>query len=188
VTLPYPGRHLAANATVAWAVARELGLDLDAAAAALARITLPGGRTELQQAGGLTILNDCYNANPQSFRAAIATAAAMRRGRRLVVVAGTMREMGAESAAMHAEIAEALVALEPDLLGAVGEFVPALAAHATRLGDRLLTAPDPLALGPALAARLQGDEVVVLKASRGVALERILPFLTDRATPPRPSA
>jgi UDP-N-acetylmuramoyl-tripeptide--D-alanyl-D-alanine ligase len=129
------------------------------------------------QVGGLTILNDCYNANPQSFRAAMATAASLRPGRRLVFVAGTMRELGSASDRLHTDIARELVALEPELLAGVGEFARALAPHARALGDRLLTAEDPLVLGPALAARLRGDEVVVLKASRGVALERILPAL-----------
>ena len=54
---------------------------------------------------------------------------------------------------------------------------------AERLGDRLITAPDPVALGPELARRLHGGELVVLKASRGVALERILPFLAVSPTP-----
>lgn len=181
IRLPLPGRHLAANAMLAWALARELRLDADAAAAALETLTLPGGRSEVRRVGGLTVLDDSYNANPQSFRAAIATARAMRAGRRLIFVAGTMREMGEHAAALHAEIAAELVALEPDLLAAVGDFVPALAPYAEQLGARLVTAPDPLSLGPALAARLDGDELVVLKASRGVALERILPLLASPA-------
>ena len=78
---------------------------------------------------------------------------------------------------VHAQIARELVDLEPDLLAAVGDFVPALEPYRERLGDRLVTAADPLALGPVLSERLRGDEVVVLKASRGVALERILPAL-----------
>jgi UDP-N-acetylmuramoyl-tripeptide--D-alanyl-D-alanine ligase len=180
-TLAARGLHQADNAVRVWAVAEELGLDLRAVAGALECFTLPAGRGELLQAGKLTILNDCYNANPQSFRAAVATARSLRRGRRLVFVAGTMRELGAESAALHADIARELVELEPDLLAAVGEFVPALASHAERLGDRLITAADPIALAPVLSQRLRGDEVVVLKASRGVALERILPALTARA-------
>jgi len=182
VTLPYPGRHVAANAMLAWAVARELGLDSHAVAGALSSFTLPGGRSELVESGGLTILNDCYNANPQSFASAIATARAMRGGRRLVFVAGTMRELGDAAARLHADVARELVALAPDLLGAVGEFVPALAPYADQLGDRLVTAPDPAALGPRLKSRLRGDELVVLKASRGVALERILPFLAASPT------
>jgi UDP-N-acetylmuramoyl-tripeptide--D-alanyl-D-alanine ligase len=172
------GLHQADNAVRVWAVAEALGLDRSAVGRALESFALPSGRGELLQAGGLTIFNDCYNANPQSFRSAIATAAVLRGNRRLVFVAGTMRELGPAAPALHAEIARELVALEPDLLAAVGEFVPALAPHAGALGERLLTADDPPALGPALAARLRGDEVVVLKASRGVALERILPALT----------
>ncbi len=182
IRLPYPGRHLAANAMLSWAVAKELDLDPAAVATALGAFTLPGGRTELVQSGGLTILNDCYNANPQSFRSAIATARAMRGERRLVFVAGTMRELGEHAAALHAEVAAALVELEPDLLGAVGEFVPALAPYANRLGGRLVTAADPESLGRALARRLRGDELIVLKASRGVRLERILPFLSPPQT------
>jgi UDP-N-acetylmuramoyl-tripeptide--D-alanyl-D-alanine ligase len=178
------GLHQADNAARVWAVADALGLDLAAVARALEEFTLPGGRGELLQVGGLTILNDCYNANPQSFRSAIATAAALRGTRRLVFVAGTMRELGSASPKLHAEVARELVALQPDLLAAVGDFVPALFPHAGSLGDRLLTAEDPPSLGPALAARLRGDEVVVLKASRGVALERILPALTARANTP----
>jgi UDP-N-acetylmuramoyl-tripeptide--D-alanyl-D-alanine ligase len=175
------GLHQADNAMRAWAVAEALGLDLDKVAQALEQFALPGGRGELMQVGTLTILNDCYNANPQSFRAVIATAAAMRRDRRLVFVAVTMRELGQDSMRLHQEIAEALVDLHPELLAAVGEFVPALEPYAGALRHRLLTAADPLALAPLLTPHLRGDELVVLKASRGVALERILPALTSRA-------
>jgi UDP-N-acetylmuramoyl-tripeptide--D-alanyl-D-alanine ligase len=184
-TLAARGLHQADNATRVWAVVEALDLDRSASARALERFAIPGGRGDLIEQGGLTILNDCYNANPQSFRAAIATARALRNGRRLVFIAGTMRELGPDAPALHAEIAAALVELAPELLAAVGEFVPALAPYAGVLGDRLVTAPDPVALGPLVAARLRGGEVVVLKASRGVALERILPALTNRATPPR---
>ena len=177
-TLAARGLHQADNAMRVWAVAEELGLDLRTVAGALERFTLPSGRGELLQVGNLTILNDCYNANPQSFRAAVATARSLRGGRRLVFVAGTMRELGTDSSRLHAEVARELVDLEPDLLAAVGDFVPALASYRERLGDRLVTAADPVALAPVLSGRLRGDEVVVLKASRGVALERILPALT----------
>lgn len=177
-TLAARGLHQADNATRVWAVVEALGLEREAAARALERFAIPGGRGELVDVGGLALLNDCYNANPASFRAAIATARALRQGRRLVFVAGTMRELGSDSAALHAEIASALVELDPDILAAVGDFVPALAPHAGRLGDRLITAADPIALGPLIAPRLQDGDVVVLKASRGVALERVLPAIT----------
>jgi UDP-N-acetylmuramoyl-tripeptide--D-alanyl-D-alanine ligase len=178
------GLHQADNAIRVWAVVQALGLDGAAAAAALERFSIPAGRGELLQEGALTILNDCYNANPQSFRAVIATAAAIRGPRRLVFVAGTMRELGNDSPALHQEIAEALVDLHPELLAAVGDFVPALEPYAGALRHRLVTAPDPMALAPVLAQHLRGDELVVLKASRGVALERILPALKARAKHP----
>lgn len=182
--LAVPGMHQAGNALLAWAVARELGLDLARVGQALGAFTLPGGRVELAHHGRLTVLNDCYNANPQSFRAAIALAQSLRVGRRLVFVAGTMRELGDREAPLHREVAADLASLDPDLLVAVGAFGPALTPHAAALGDRLIVAPDTESAGPLLAARLTGDELVVLKASRGVALERILPAIIPRALPP----
>jgi UDP-N-acetylmuramoyl-tripeptide--D-alanyl-D-alanine ligase len=180
-TLAARGLHQADNAVRVWAAVEALDLDRQKAARALEQFTIPGGRGELLQEGSLTILNDCYNANPQSFRAVIATAAALRANRRLVFVAGTMRELGDDAPALHQEIAEALVDLHPELLAVVGDFVPALEPYAGALRHRLVTAPDPLALAPLLADRIRGDELVVLKASRGVALERILPALKARA-------
>lgn len=177
VMLGVPGLHQAANAALVWTVGRELGLLPAAMAAALGQVALPGGRGEVRQHGQLTVLDDSYNANPASFLAAIATARAMRGGRRLVFVAGTMKELGDAAARYHREVAAALVALHPDLLAAEGEFVAALEPHRAALGDRLLTAMDAPALGALLRDRLRGDELVVLKASRGAALERILPYL-----------
>ena len=177
------GRHQAGNAMLAWTVGEVLGLSPEHMGPALDSLDLPGGRGELIQAGGLTILDDSYNANPASFRAAIELARAMRNDRRLVFVAGTMLELGRHSAGLHREIAGQLAALRPDLLGAVGEFVPALEPYRHSLGARLVTAESAPALGPLIAERLQGDELVVLKGSRGVALERLIPDLVTRASP-----
>lgn len=176
-TLTLRGLHQAANAMLAWAVALELGLDLDAVAAALARCTVPGGRGDLRQLGGLTILDDSYNANPASFRATIDLARRLRTGRRLAFVAGGMRELGSASAAEHAEIAAGLAALAPEVLAGVGAFAPALEPYRDAFGGRLLLAPDAEALAPRLLEALEGDELVVLKGSRGEALERLLPHL-----------
>jgi len=78
---------------------------------------------------------------------------------------------------LHAAAAADIVALRPVLVAAVGAFVPAFEAHRAALGDHLVVAADAELLGPALRAALRGDEVVLLKASRGVALERVLRFL-----------
>jgi UDP-N-acetylmuramoyl-tripeptide--D-alanyl-D-alanine ligase len=183
IRLPLLGLHQATNAMLAWAMAGELGLDPAQAADALRTLRIPGGRGEVIEAGGLTIVNDAYNANPASFLAAIGTARAMRGSRRLVFVAGTMKELGAESARHHAAVANALVGLGPDLIAAVGDFVPVLQLYAGKLGDRLITAPDAPTMGALLKGRLHGDELVFLKASRGAALERILPYLTGQDHP-----
>ena len=181
--LPLLGQHQAANAMLAWTLGQELGLDPAAAAEALRTLKIPGGRGEVIESGGLTIVHDAYNANPASFLAAIATARQMRGSRRLVFVAGTMRELGTEAARHHAAVAAALVGLDADVLAAVGEFVPPLELYRSRLGDKLLTAVDAPTMGPLLQARLSGDELVFLKASRGAALERIIPFLTGQDHP-----
>ncbi len=176
VTLPVPGFHQIDNAMVALAAAREAGADPARALAALAGVRIPGGRGGLIQAGGLTLIDDTYNANPSSLRRAVEFAAwlAARRRRPLAVVVGTMLELGPESARLHAEAAREIVARKPALVAAVGEFVPAFAA----LGRPVVAAPDAAALGPRLRAALTGNEIVLLKASRGVALEQVLRHLT----------
>ena len=142
---------------------------------------VPAGRGELPQHGGLTILNDGYNANPQSFATAIALAQELRSGRRLVFVAGSMRELGATPTALHREVAGWLADLEPDILALVGDFVPAFAELRGTMRAGCSKRPTPSRLGRLLADRLRGDELVVLKGSRGVTLERILPAILARA-------
>jgi UDP-N-acetylmuramoyl-tripeptide--D-alanyl-D-alanine ligase len=134
----------------------------------------------VRQVGGLTVIDDTYNANPGSVHWAVRFAhwLAGRRGRPLAVVVGSMLELGAESAKLHAAAAREIAALEPALIAAVGDFVPAFAAAGLTSGARFLAAPDAEALGPRLKAALTGNEVVLLKASRGVALERVLRHLT----------
>jgi UDP-N-acetylmuramoyl-tripeptide--D-alanyl-D-alanine ligase len=175
--LPLRGEHQVGNAMLVWALGRELHIPPAAMSQALSSLVLPGGRGELIHAGGFTIVHDAYNANPSSFRAAIATARAMRHDRRLVFVAGSMRELGPDSAQLHRDIAQALVTLDPEILAVVGDFVEPVEALRSKLTGQLVTADDAPALGPLLASQLRGDELIVLKASRGVALERILPSL-----------
>ena len=179
VTVPVFGFHYIENAMLALAVGRAAGTDPARAVAALATVELPAGRGALLALGGLTVIDDTYNANPASVRWAVQSAdwLARRRGRPLAVVVGSMLELGAESARLHAAAAAEIAALNPALVAAVGEFGPAFEPYRAALGDRLLTAPDVATLGPRLRAALQGNEIVLLKASRGVALERVLHHL-----------
>jgi len=175
--LPLIGRHQVENAMLALSVVVELGIDIAAAAEALAAVALPPGRGQLLEHGDLVVMHDAYNSNPASLGAALETAVALRGGRQLVVVVGTMLELGSHSDALHELMAERVMDVEPALVAAVGAFVPAFERHRAALGDRLLTAADPASLGKLLGARLKGDEFVLMKASRGVQLERAIPFL-----------
>jgi UDP-N-acetylmuramoyl-tripeptide--D-alanyl-D-alanine ligase len=174
--------HQVDNAMIALAVAREAGVEPKAALAGLASVQIPSGRGGLVSRGSLTVIDDSYNANPDSVLAALETALtyAARRRRPLVVVLGSMLELGAESARLHAFVADELMSFlpAPEVVAAVGDFVPAFERYRTALGDRLMTAPDAETLGPQLKAALKGNEIVLLKASRGVALERVLRHLT----------
>jgi UDP-N-acetylmuramoyl-tripeptide--D-alanyl-D-alanine ligase len=96
-----------------------------------------------------------------------------------VVVLGTMLELGPDSAALHAAMADAVLAAEPQLVAAVGEFAVAFECHRARLGKRLLLSEDPDALGRALARRLRGNELVLVKGSRGVRMERVVTHLLE---------
>ena len=177
VRLPLVGRHQVENATVALAVARGLEVPLTEAAAALDGISLPPGRCEVLRWGDLTVLHDAYNANPGSIAASLATARAMSGDRPLVVALGSMLELGPESPALHVDVAQRVMQEDPALIAVTGLFVEAFSRLAGELGDRLIMADDAATLGERLAARLHGDEFVLLKASRGVRLERAIPFL-----------
>ncbi len=178
VELPFRGRHMVHNALIALAVADVLGVPLATAAPALAAATLPAGRAEVLELDGVTVINDSYNANPLSFAAALELLASVRGGRRAVVVAGTMRELGGASAELHRLVAEQIVAAGPDLVAAVGEFAPAFQSLRGALGkQRLLVGESPEAVAPALKDRIRPGDVVLLKASRAVQLERVIPLL-----------
>jgi UDP-N-acetylmuramoyl-tripeptide--D-alanyl-D-alanine ligase len=182
--IPLPGRHQAANAMLVLALAERLGAALADAGAALAAAGVPGGRWETHDTGDRTVINDAYNANPASMLAAFETVRALVGDRPLVLLLGTMRELGTAEAEAHARIADAAVRLGPVVLGAVGAFVPALEPHARALGDRLVTAADADALGRAVAPRVPPRAVVLLKASRGVRMEQALPHLLESREAP----
>lgn len=177
VVLPLVGAHNLRNALLAVAVATEAGIAPDEAVAALARTVPPAMRSAAEPLGRARLVNDAYNANPPSMRAALALLDAVGDGRQRVAVLGTMRELGTQAAALHAEIAARALASRADVIGAVGEMAEALNAAAP--GDpRVVTAADPEALWPLLEPRLDPEALILLKASRGVRLERIVPSLT----------
>ncbi len=185
VELALRGRHMVGNALVALAVADAVGVPLADAARALADARVPSGRSEVLELDGVTVVNDTYNANPPSFAAALELLAALKGERRAVVVAGTMRELGESSAQLHEAIARRILDLRPGLVAAVGAFGPAFESLRSDLGQtELVAAETPEAAAPLLKDRIRRGDVVLLKASRGVGLERVIPLLwPSHATP-----
>jgi len=177
---PVRGLHNLRNAMLALAVAHECGVSYEDAAAGIAAMPQPKMRVAWEQVGDVTLINDAYNANPGSTRAAIELLQGTGSGRQRVIVLGTMRELGAASEQCHADIAGLALASGADIVAGIGEFAPALEKHKER--DRVITAPDVEDLWPQLQARLQRDAIILLKASRGVQLERLVPHLTTWAT------
>ena len=134
---------------------------------------------EVRRIGELTVVVDCYNANPQSVRASLDVLEGQASTAQKVAVLGTMLELGEASTGLHRELLADALAREIDLIVATGEF--AVAAHALEAtgSSRMITAATWREAYPTLRDRLEGDEVVLLKASRGVALEGILQMLAD---------
>ncbi len=177
VEVPLPGRHNLQNAALAMAVAREFGVRADDAARGIQGVAQPAMRSAVSPLGKALLVHDAYNSNPGSARAALALLREVGAGRQRVAVLGTMRELGAESARAHREIAEAALASGAELVCGIGEFRAAFSALAPD-ASRVVTADDVDDLWPQLQPRLAGDAAILLKASRGVRLERLVPLLT----------
>ncbi len=147
---------------------------------ALERIPVPKLRGEWLEVGGIRVLADCYNANPPSILAAVELLASLPVAGSKIAVLGTMREMGDAAPALHRRVAEqtaSRVGQGIDRVVATGEFVDAFRPLFPQLGERLVTCADPVEAYDTVAATLRGDETILLKASRGEALERWLPLL-----------
>jgi UDP-N-acetylmuramoyl-tripeptide--D-alanyl-D-alanine ligase len=135
VTLAVPGEHMVSNALAAVAVGHELGISLDDAAVALADAGVSRWRMEtFTTPAGIRILNDAYNANPESAAAAIRTARWMAGGERLIAVLGEMAELGAISEDEHDRVGELAARIRVDRLITVGEAARSIARAAIREG------------------------------------------------------
>lgn len=169
VALPFVGAHQAFNAAAAAAAGLAAGIPLITSAVALSTASLSRWRMEPRTlACGATLLNDSYNANPDSTRAALDTLAAIA-GRRRIAVLGAMLELGAHSEAEHRAVG-AYAAAHADLVAVVGETARPLADAA---GERAVTFTDNEAAVAWLREILTGGDVVLVKASRGARLDEV---------------
>jgi len=177
VTLPLPGRHAVANAMLALAVADLVGISAREAVRGLASAEAGSMRGELRRMGGLTLVVDCYNANPQSVQVALDLLEGQSAAGGRVAVLGTMLELGDASSRLHTDVLTDAMKRSVDTVVATGAFAEAAHTLGVAGDDRVVVAETWQEAYPALRERLGGREVVLLKASRGVALEGILPLL-----------
>jgi UDP-N-acetylmuramoyl-tripeptide--D-alanyl-D-alanine ligase len=181
VSPPLRGRHNLENAMLAIAIAKQCGVSDASIADGISRMVVPKMRVAWEMIGRATVINDAYNSNPGSARAAIGLLEGIGPGRQRVVVLGTMRELGASSDELHDNISRLALDSGADVIAGIGDF----AASLGRVGasdKRVVTAGSLEEMWPLLAPRLHPDAVILLKASRGIQLERLVPHLTTWAT------
>ncbi len=184
VAMAMVGEHMAGNAAAAAAVGLELGLPLERIAQLLAQAS-PRSRWRMEvatSAQGVTVVNDAYNANPDSMRTALRSLAAMGAGRRTFAVLGAMAELGEDSIAEHDAIGRLAVRLDISRTIAVGEAARPLYLGAAQEGswaDEAAWVPDPAAAVAMLRGVVGPGDVVLVKASRSVGLESVAESLLE---------
>jgi UDP-N-acetylmuramoyl-tripeptide--D-alanyl-D-alanine ligase len=186
VFVPLLGRHTACNALAAIAVARALAVPDETILDGLSRARGPEMRLELKLVGDVKVLNDAYNANPNSMKAAIQTLAALPAEGRRVAVLGEMRELGAQSERYHREIGGAVAeAGNIDLMicvGSAGGWIAEGAIDAGLAPAALHRFGNSGTAADGIDALLLPKDLILLKASRGVHLELVAGEVARRAT------
>ena len=173
VTLPLVGTHNILNALAAVAVALERGLTPSDAATALQSLAPADKRGEVIEHGNITIINDCYNSNPKALEAMVDALAAMP-ARRRIVVAGEMLELGPAGEEMHCSAGRHMAERNIDIMIGVRGLAQAMVESARQGGMTAEFFATPQQAGEWLAREARDGDVVLLKASRGVQLERAL--------------
>ena len=174
VRIAAPGEHIALDACAAMAVGHSLGCTAADMAIGLALYSPVGMRMRLESyPDKVTVLNDAYNANPASTRSALSTLKAIK-GRRTVALLGDMLELGDHESEAHEESLLVAVDCGVDLLGLAGE---AYLAAAKKLGVRAVVAKDSVSLAQLMVDKIEPGDVVLIKGSRGLKMERALPVL-----------
>lgn len=180
VTLPLVGEHNISNALGAAAAALERGVSPSQIAAALSTVQPADKRGQTLELRGATIINDCYNSNPSALKAMIDVLAGMQ-ARRHILVAGEMLELGPASEALHRECGRHAAEKKIDIVIGVGGMAKALSEEAGAAGVQSKFVETAEEAGEWLGRELRLDDAVLLKASRGVKLERALETLQAKA-------
>jgi UDP-N-acetylmuramoyl-tripeptide--D-alanyl-D-alanine ligase len=171
--LPLLGEHSIYNALAGVAVGLQYGVSLEAAAESLATLSAGDKRGEILNIAGATVINDCYNSNPKALNSMVRSLAQIP-GQRRIVVAGEMLELGPSGEAMHREAGKQMVQNGVDLLLGVRGLAQAMVEGARHGGLHAEFVNTPEEAGEWLKGEVKAGDVVLLKASRGVRLERAL--------------
>jgi UDP-N-acetylmuramoyl-tripeptide--D-alanyl-D-alanine ligase len=177
VQLKMLGRHNVSNALAAIAVGLRSGMRLEECAAAVGEMRAGEKRGEVLEWRGAILINDCYNSNPRALDAMVGALMAMPAGRH-IVIAGEMLELGAEAAALHAACGRRMVERGVTVVVGVRGVAEELARAAREDGADAVFVADADAAGEWLRENVRAGDAVLLKASRGVRLERALAELT----------
>jgi UDP-N-acetylmuramoyl-tripeptide--D-alanyl-D-alanine ligase len=171
--LPLVGEHNVLNALAAVAVGIARGMKLSEAVGALATLRPPDKRGQVLQLGNITVINDCYNSNPKALHAMVDALAAMHAARR-IVVAGEMLELGPAAAEMHRDAGQHIAEKKIDVVVGVRGHAQAMVDGARSTGTEAIFMATTEEVGEWLARETRDGDVVLLKASRGVKLEKAL--------------
>ncbi|HEX3941414.1 MAG TPA: UDP-N-acetylmuramoyl-tripeptide--D-alanyl-D-alanine ligase [Acidobacteriaceae bacterium] len=178
VSIALLGRHNVSNVMAAIAVGLEAGIPLEECAQAAAQLRPPDKRGEILHISGAVVINDCYNSNPEALKSMIATLASMVAKRR-ILVAGEMLELGPHAANLHRECGREAAARGIDLVLGVRGNAQYIVEGAREGGVPAMFVASPEAAGEWLKGELRPGDAALLKASRGVGLERALKGIED---------
>lgn len=173
--LPVPGLHMIQNALLAVAAGRALGLSLEEAAAGLAMAPLSKARLQLKEIRGVQFIDDSYNANPDSMKAALRTLVELEADGKRIAVLGEMGELGAESAAGHREVGEKAATLGVDHLIAIGDGGKILVEGAQKAGlAKSVVVTSTREAAQLLEKIARPGDLVLIKGSRAARTENVL--------------
>jgi UDP-N-acetylmuramoyl-tripeptide--D-alanyl-D-alanine ligase len=173
--LPVAGSHMVQNALLAVAAGRAFGLSIEECAAGLTAAPLTKARLQIKEIGGVQFLDDSYNANPDSMKAALRTLVELDAEGKRIAVLGEMRELGTESERGHREIGETAATLGVDQLITIGDAAELIAEGARTGGlDKVLSARSTGEAAKLLREIAEPGDLVLIKGSRAARTEEVI--------------
>ncbi len=173
--VPVPGLHMVQNALLAVAAGRAFGLSLEECAEGLASAPLTKARLQIKEVNGVQFLDDSYNANPDSMKAALQTLIELDSDGKRIAVLGEMGELGAEAERGHHEVGEAAATLRIDHLIAIGDMGKIIADAARAAGlENVSTARSTSEASDLLGEIVQSGDLVLVKGSRTARTEQVI--------------